>query len=135
MAHIIVEYSAGLRGRLDLHALLGALHRAAAESGVFPLGGLRTRAYAAEDYVIADGHADNGFVHVMLRVGHGRDLETRRKAGEAIFAALSAQLAPLFAGSPLGLSLEMQEIDPVVTFKQNNLHEYVRRRAGAQAPR
>ena len=135
MAHIIVEYSAGLKGRLDLHGLLSALHRAAAQSGVFPLGGLRTRAYAAEDYVIADGHADNGFVHVMLRVGHGRDLETRRKAGEAIFGALTAQLEPLFAGSPLGISLEMQEIDPVVTFKKNNLHEYVKRRAGAQAAR
>ena len=135
MAHIIVEYSSGLRGRLDLQALLAALHRAAAESGVFPIGGLRTRAYAAEDYLIADGHADNGFVHVMLRVGHGRDVETRRRAGEAIFAALTAQLEPLYAGTPLGISLEMQEVDPVVTFKQNNLHEYVQRRAAARAQR
>jgi 5-carboxymethyl-2-hydroxymuconate isomerase len=30
---------------------------------------------------------------------------------------------------PLGIALEMQEIDPVLTFKKNNLHDYVKQRA------
>lgn len=128
MAHIVAEYSAGLRGRLDLPAFLATVHQAALATGVFPIGGIRTRAYEAEHYVIADGHPDNAFVHLILKVGHGRDLETRKRACEAIFDAACAHLAPLFERLPLGISLEMQEIDPVLTYKRNNLHDDVKRR-------
>jgi 5-carboxymethyl-2-hydroxymuconate isomerase len=128
VAHIVIEYSADLRGRLDVPAFLTAVHQAALATGVFPIGGIRTRAYAAEHYVIADGHPDNAFIHLSLKVGHGRDLDTRKRAGEAIFEAACRYLAPLFESAPLGISLEMQEIDPVVTFKKNNLHDYVKRR-------
>jgi len=85
--------------------------------------------------VIADGHRDNAFVHLTLKVGHGRDLETRKRACEAIFNAACRQLASLFEDLPLGISLEMQEIDPVLTFKKNNLHEYVKRRQSGGAIR
>lgn len=135
MAHIVIEYSAGLRDRLDLPAFLAEVHQAALATGVFPIGGIRTRAYEAEHYVIADGHRDNAFVHLSLKVGHGRDLETRRRACEAIFNVACRHLAALFDESPLGISLEMQEIDPVLTFKKNNLHEYVKQRQSGGAVR
>jgi 5-carboxymethyl-2-hydroxymuconate isomerase len=64
----------------------------------------------------------------MLRVGHGRDLETRKRACEAIFAAACEHLEALYRRIPLGISLEMQEIDAVLTCKKNNLHEYVKAR-------
>jgi 5-carboxymethyl-2-hydroxymuconate isomerase len=128
VAHIVIEYSAGLRGRLDVRAFIEAVHQAAVATGVFPIGGIRTRAYEAEHYVVADGHPDNAFVHLSLKVGHGRDLETRKHACEAIFAVACRHLASLFESLPLGISLEMQEIDPVLTCKKNNLHEHVRRR-------
>ncbi len=128
MAHLLVEYSSNLRGRIGLPGLLHSLHQAALATGIFPVGGLRTRAYAAEDYCIADGHPDNAFVHVSVRVGHGRDLATRRKACEQIFNAACDQLAELFAQVPLGISVEMQELDPELSFKKNNLHEHVKRR-------
>ena len=130
MAHIVIEYSAGLRGRLDLPAFLAAVHQAALSTGVFPIGGIRTRVYEAQHYVIADGHPDNAFVHLSLKVGHGRDLETRRRACESIFDAACRHLAPVFETSPVGISLEMQEIDPILTYKKNNLHDYVKRRQG-----
>lgn len=135
MAHIVVEYSAGLRDRLDLAAFLAEVHQAALATGVFPIGGIRTRAYEAEHYVIADGHRDNAFVHLSVKVGHGRDLETRKRACEAIFNAACRHLAPLLEELPLGISLEMQEIDPVLTYKKNNLHEYVKRRQSGGAGR
>jgi 5-carboxymethyl-2-hydroxymuconate isomerase len=135
VAHIVIEYSAGLRGRLELPAVLAAVHQAALSTGVFPIGGIRTRAYEAEHYVIADGHPDNAFVHLSLKVGHGRDLETRKRACETIFEAACRHLAPLFEALPIGISLEMQEIDPVLTYKKNNLHDYVKRRQSGGAGR
>jgi 5-carboxymethyl-2-hydroxymuconate isomerase len=128
MAHIVIEYSSGLLDRLDLPGFLDAVHTAALATGVFPIGGLRTRAYEAQDYVIADGHPDNCFIHISLRVGHGRDVETRKRACEAIFAVVCEQLKGLYDELPLAISLEMREIDPVLTFKKNNLHDYVKRR-------
>ena len=135
MAHIVIEYSAGLRDRLALPELLSAVHQAALETGVFPIGGLRTRAYEAQHYVIADGHPDNAFVHLSLKVGHGRDVDTRKRACETIFEAACRQLAPIYEAQPLAISLEMQEIDPVLTFKKNNLHEQVKKRQSRAAGR
>jgi 5-carboxymethyl-2-hydroxymuconate isomerase len=121
-----------LSERIDFPRFLEAVHASALATGIFPIGGVRTRAYAAEHYRIADGHPDNAFVHTMLRVGHGRDVETRKRACEAVFATLCEQLVGLFERIPLGLSLEMQEIDPVLTFKKNNLHDYVKQRTAGR---
>ena len=128
MPHILIEYSANLREQVDFPEFLLALRSAALTTGVFPLGGNRIRAYEATHYLIADGHPDNAFVHIMLRVGHGRDLETRKRACDAIFVAACEHLDALYRRIPLGISLEMQEIDAVLTCKKNNLHEYVKAR-------
>lgn len=131
MPHVLIEYSANLSQQLDFSAFLTALRDSALATGVFPIGGVRVRAYQADHYLIADGHPDNAFVHIMLRVGHGRDLETRKRACDAIFATACEQLASLYDRIPLGISLEMQEVDAVLTSKKNNLHEYVKRRQEA----
>jgi 5-carboxymethyl-2-hydroxymuconate isomerase len=128
LAHIIIEHSANLRPHLDVPGFIRAVHEAALATGIFPIGGIRTRAYEATAYCIADGHADNAFVHLSIRVGHGRDLDTRRKACDQIFTAASRQLDALFSRLPLGLSVEMQELDAVLNFKRNNLHDYVKTR-------
>lgn len=128
MPHILIEYSANMSGQLDFPAFLAGLRDSALATGVFPIGGVRVRAYRADHYLVADGHPDNAFVHIMLRVGHGRDLTTRKRACDAIFAAACGQLASLYERIPLGISLEMQEIDAVLTCKKNNLHEYVKQR-------
>jgi 5-carboxymethyl-2-hydroxymuconate isomerase len=133
MAHIVIEYSANLRGHFDLDAFLRAVHEAALSTGVFPIGGIRTRAYEASNYVIADGHPDNAFVHISLKVGHGRDVITRKRACEVIFEVACRQLGALSESQPLGIALEMQEIDPVLTFKKNNLHDYVKQRQDSRA--
>ena len=71
MPHLIVEYSANLEPALDIATLVEALHEAALETGVFPIGGMRTRAARRDLYRIADGHADNAFIHVQARIGAG----------------------------------------------------------------
>lgn len=135
MPHVLIEYSSNLEAQVDFPRLLTALRDTALSTGVFPLGGIRVRAYRADHCVVADGHPENAFVHVMLRVGHGRDLDTRKRACDAIFATVCGELEPLYLRMPLGLSLEMQEVDAVLTCKKNNLHEYVKqRRASGGSP-
>jgi 5-carboxymethyl-2-hydroxymuconate isomerase len=126
--HIVIECSDNIRARTDLAALVERVHVAALSTGVFPEGGLRTRVAERHDYRIADSHPDNGFVHVAMRIGQGRDAETKHRAAETVFKAVCDELAPAFEATPLAISLELEEIDGALSFRQNNLHEYVKLR-------
>lgn len=132
MPHFVVEYSSNLEDRLDLDGLIYKIHETAAGTGVFERKGIRTRAACRDRYRIADGHPDNGFVHLVARIGHGRSVEVRRDAGEKIFAAVCAHLEPIYESSPLGISFEIQEINPDVAFRQNNLPDWIAKREEAK---
>ena len=67
MPHLTIEYSANLDGELDLPALIETLHTTAVGIDAFPLAGMRTRAARREHFRVADGHADNAFIHEIGR--------------------------------------------------------------------
>jgi 5-carboxymethyl-2-hydroxymuconate isomerase len=123
MPHFTIEYSANLDGRVDMGAAVELVRKTAVETGIFPLGGIRVRAIKCEHYAIADGARNFGFLDMVLRLGEGRDLSTRQKAGEHIFKALSAYLDPVFANSKFALSFDMQINDKETSWKRNNIHE------------
>src|SRR5258708_12052924 len=95
MPHFTIEYSAHLDARVDMDAVVEIVRKAAVETGIFPLGGIRVRAIRCEHYAIADGRPELGFLDMVLRLGEGRDLAARKKAGEHIFPMLSDHLDPL----------------------------------------
>ena len=123
MPHFTIEYSANLDSRLDIGAVCEVVRKAAAETGVFPVGGIRVRAVRCEHYAIADGRKDYGFLAMLLRLGEGRDLATRKTAGEHVFRVLSSHLDPVFASSKFALSFDMQINDKETSWKRNNIHE------------
>ena len=129
MPHFTIEYSANLDARVDMGKVVEIVREAAVETGVFPLGGIRVRALRCEHYAIADGSAHFGFLAMVLRLGEGRDLATRQKAGEHIFKALSNYLDPVFAGSKFALSFDMQINDKETSWKRNNIHEALKAEA------
>ena len=123
MPHFTLEYSANLDGRVDMAAVVELVRKEAVATGIFPLGGIRVRAIKCEHYAIANGAKNLGFLDMVLRLGEGRDLPTRQKAGEHIFKALSAYLDPEFASSKFALSFDMQINDKETSWKRNNIHE------------
>jgi 5-carboxymethyl-2-hydroxymuconate isomerase len=123
MPHFTIEYSANLDRRVDMGAVVELVRKAAVQTGIFPLGGIRVRAIKCEHYAIADGRKNYGFLDMVLRLGDGRDLATRKKAGEHIFKALSAYLDPAFANSKFALSFDMQINDKETSWKRNNIHD------------
>lgn len=126
MPHFTIEYSANLDQRIDMRDLVDEVRRAAADTGVFPLGGIRVRAIRCEDYAIADGNPEFAFLAMVLRMGHGRDLATRQRAGERVFNALVAHLEPVFKSSRLSLSLDIIENSDDTSWKKNNIHDYLK---------
>src|ERR1700687_4230440 len=115
-------------------AVVEAVRKAAVETGIFPLGGIRVRAVRCEHYAIADGNPHFGFLAMVLRLGEGRDLATRKKAGEHIFRVLSNNLEPVFAASKFALSFDMQINDKETSWKRNNIHEVLKAEAAHGKP-
>ena len=75
MPHFSIEYSANVAAAADIGTLCEVVRKAAVETGIFPLGGIRVRAIRCDHYAIADGLPDAGFVDILLRIGEGRSLE------------------------------------------------------------
>ena len=129
MPHLNIEYSVNLENALDIQGLVDRIHETALETGIFPLGGVRTRAEPREHYRIANGDPRAGYIHMMVRIGSGRDEQTRREAGDRIFAALCDFTDELYRSRPLALSFELHEIPPDMAWRKNNLHELLKKEA------
>ena len=129
MPHFTLQYSDNLDDTIDIAAACEVVRQAAVETGIFPLGGIRVRAIRCKHYAIADGRSDYGFLDMVLRIGEGRDLATRQKAGEHIFQALSSFLDPVFAAIPFALSFDIQINDAAMSWKRNTIHDALKAKA------
>ncbi|AFT71562.1 5-carboxymethyl-2-hydroxymuconate isomerase [Alloalcanivorax dieselolei B5] len=126
MPHFIAEYSGNLESEADFDGLFANVHKVLGNSGVFPLGGIRSRAIRHDTWRIADGQHDYAFVHMTLKVGSGRDLATRKQVAETLFETIKAHFAPLQEKRLLAVSFEMTELNPDLNFKHNNIHAFLK---------
>lgn len=58
------------------------MNEALAATGIFPIGGIRSRAHWLDTWQMADGKQDYAFVHMTLKIGSGRSLESREAVGK-----------------------------------------------------
>ena len=132
MPHLTVEYSSNLKRDGDIPGLMPKLARCLIDlradgKPVYPVGGVRVRAYEAADYCIADGSTDGGFVNATLKIGGGRAREAVRATGDALFEVLKAHFAALYERQGLALSLYIDEVNEGGSWKHNNLHARLKR--------
>jgi 5-carboxymethyl-2-hydroxymuconate isomerase len=119
--HINIEYSANLESEIDFVEFCTALRTAAMETGLFPLTGVRIRAFRCDHALIADGNPENSFVDMSVRLRGGRTLEDRQAATQSIFDAAVANLRELIDARPIAVSLEMRDVDPDLSPKLNTM--------------
>lgn len=79
MPHFIAECTENIREQADLPGLFSKVNEALAASGIFPIGGIRSRAHWLDTWQMADGKHDYAFVHMTLKIGAGRSLESRQE--------------------------------------------------------
>lgn len=123
MPHFLIEYSRNLETDVDMQELCEVVRKAALETGVYPLGGTRVRTHPCGHWSIADGGREHAFLHMQCRMGEGRSEDSRKQAGEAVFAALKRFLEPVFDKRTFALSFEICEIDERFSWKANNIHK------------
>ena len=122
MPHFIAECTDNIREQADLPGLFALVNEALAATGIFPIGGIRSRAHWLDTWQMADGKHDYAFVHMTLKIGAGRSLESREEVGEMLFALIKTHFAALMASRYLALSFELDELHPTLNYKQNNVH-------------
>ncbi len=123
MPHLIYEYTDNLDADADIAGLLLKSNRILIDQGgVYPIGGIRSRAIRLTDYCVADGTGDDAFVHATLKIGAGRSDAVRQQTGDALFAMIATHFAAVQARRFLALSLEIVEFSEAGTWKLNNIH-------------
>ncbi|OWO79802.1 5-carboxymethyl-2-hydroxymuconate delta-isomerase [Photorhabdus luminescens] len=127
MPHFYAECTENIREQANLPELFAKVNQALADTGIFPLGGIRSRAVWLDTWQMADGQHDYAFVHMTLKIGAGRSLESRQQVGEILFTLIKQHFASLMAQRYLALSFTMEELDPVLNYKQNNVHALFRK--------
>lgn len=125
MPHFQIDYSPNLEPRLDVAELCRVVAQAAADTGVFPVAGIRVRATACTHVVMADGNPDHAFLDLSVRLRAGRTDEVKQAATAAIFDAMEAFCAPVMESSSFMLSMEMRDIDPALSRKASSIRSYL----------
>lgn len=135
MPHLTIEYTANLEALTDIGALctrLAATLVALRDDGtgediaagpLFPVAGTRVMARPARHFAVADGQPDRAFIYLKLRITPGRSQALIKRAGDALLASASTHLEALFAQQAFGLTLHIDEGQPVYEGKRNNLAE------------
>ena len=121
MPHLIVEHSANLSASHDMADLAQRLNDVVVATGIFPLAGVRVRMYPVETYSMADGHPDNAFIAVIMRIGAGRDLETRQRGGQVVFDLLCNTFADAIEQGYMAVSVDIEINDPDMSLKRNGV--------------
>ena len=123
MPHLIYEYTDNLGAEADIPGLLKKSNQVLIDQGgVYPTGGIRSRAIRLTDYCVADGTVDDAFVHATLKIGAGRSEEAKKKTGDDLFKMITEHFAAIFEKRTLALSLEIVEFSEAGTWKKNNIH-------------
>lgn len=125
MPHAWIEFSKNLAEEPEIRAFGQAVHAAMIETGIFPVAGVRIRIQRIDDCLVGDMDPANGFVHLSLRIGEGRDAATQKAAADLIFQRTSTHLKPLADRARLAFAMEMQEIPGAHSYKMNNLRKYI----------
>lgn len=126
MAHFILEYSNNLnQDDSTVQRLFDTLHKAALETELFPLKGLRSRAYCCQQFRLADGNPHHGFAHLEVKLGAGRSMTERKSAAALFFRVFCEHFEDQSANRGIALSFEMKELEPVLKYNQNNLQAHL----------
>lgn len=127
MPHFSIEYSANLEAHVDMSVLCNALRLAAIETGLFPMPGIRVRAFRADHVSIADGNPEHAFLDLSIRLREGREQGAKEAATKHIFEALKAFLAPAMAKHSIALSVEMRDIDAALSPKAGSIRDHLKK--------
>jgi len=125
LAYLTLQYSDNLEKHLHFEKICDSLRLVMLDQKIFPKAGVRVRAYPISSYSIADGHSENAFIDMILRIGMGRSEDQKLKTGEMLMMELETNVEKLLKTGFLALALEIIEIDSKFSWKMNPIHKRI----------
>lgn len=121
MPHVIVEFSRNVADQLDLGATVNSLHRSLCDTGVLPVGAIKTRAIVHEHFAIgADGNGSAlGFATAIVRIQPGWPLESEQLVARTAFDTLCEAVGSV-DGVSVSVSVDVQHIHREASFSVVN---------------
>ena len=104
MPHCIVEYAKEIEQTLSLKELMSVVHRSVFLSGLFEESSIKTRAIEFAHY--QTGLSDTPFIHITLKILHGRNHQQKKDLATLVLDKLSEVVKP-----PISLSVEVIDIE------------------------
>ena len=126
MAHLIIQYSENLDSQVNMTNVCSVMSGVMQKTGLFPLAGIRVRAYPLMHRSIADEHPENAFCDMNLRMGEGRTDLQKSRVGTDIMAAAEVEFSAQLANPNFALSLEIIVISKLLSWKKNSIHNRLR---------
>lgn len=87
MPHIIVEYSKNIGDIICMSKMVDDMHESLAANGI-DKARIKTRAYECNYVIVGEQSSHGHMIHTTLLLLEGRDLETKKKYGDALHAIM-----------------------------------------------
>ncbi len=117
MPHLTIEYTKNLKPTHPFDGLFGRLHAVLAELGGIKPANCKSRAVKLDQFYVAEGAADAGFVHADIRFLEGRSLVVKQDIGRAILAVLRESFPAPPNVRDLQITVEVRDIQRSMYFK------------------
>jgi 5-carboxymethyl-2-hydroxymuconate isomerase len=110
--HITLEYTANIdRPQAGYSNLFAALHRVLADTVGVDVANCKSRAIRLDTYRVGDGGAEDGFVHLEVRIFDGRPVKLRREVGQRCLAVLEDHFSQARQELNLQITVSVKEIE------------------------
>lgn len=131
MPHLQIQYSENLETKFNLHDYCTQIGDVILSLGIYPIGGMRVRAFPANHVVIADAHHENSFIDLLMRIGKGRSDIEKKETGRRLMECTESFFKTELDKGYLMISLEIIEVDSEFSWKKNNVHARIQRDQGS----
>lgn len=109
MPHVMIDYSAPLQDHFRLKEITARVHAVLAQSGLFSLRDIKTRACPMVDFLVGEEGRDGAFVHVIIFLLEGRDVDKKAALARSVHEVLTDLL-----GEGISLSVDIRDLERAV---------------------
>jgi 5-carboxymethyl-2-hydroxymuconate isomerase len=117
MPQITLQYTDNVQQREAFSELFAQIHLIVSEVGGIRVGNCKSRAIRLEDYFVAAGDAQRGFVHLDLAILEGRTVEVKRELGQRCLDTLKRNYEPVNKALDLQITVEIRDMRRDAYFK------------------
>lgn len=110
MPQITLQYTDNVYQGAAFSELFSNIHRIVSEVGGIRLGNCKSRAIRLEDYFVAAGDTQEGFVHLDLAILEGRSDDVKRELGRRCLDALKRHFATVDEALELQITVEIRDM-------------------------